>query len=442
MIIAKTAQGKDIELLPHMANRHCLISGATGSGKTITMRRMIEQFSRIGVPCFVSDIKGELSGMISHNPVTFWDLYGELGHPIRTTVQHLGDLLLSRLLDLNRVQTGIMTLLYKVCKDNNMYLLDLQDVKATLKYLADNSYDFKLNYGNITYSSVGAIQREILSLQEQGVNQFFNQPAFDLQHFFQVNEQGHGAINILQADTLIKAPKLYCTFLLWLLSELYERLPEVGDLDKPKFIFFFDEAHLLFKDCPKILLNKIEQIVRLIRSKAVGIYFVTQSALDIPESILGQLGNRVQHALRAFTPQDKKAVKVISETFRENPSFKTDRAIMELKTGEALISFLQTDGDPSIVEKVKVLLPESQLEPLSEEIIKEAVKLSGLYGIYENEEPRIPEEIIKIGQHKHGPGKVMETFGRGVIRSMGNRVGNQIMRGVFNTFLRGKGGLG
>lgn len=443
MIIANTPQGQALTLLPALSNRHGLITGATGTGKTVTLRRMAEQFSRLGVPVFIPDIKSELSGLATANPVLFFDLYGELGHPIRTTISQLGDLLLSRLLDLNKVQTGIITLLFKVCEDNRLEQYDLTDVKKGLTYLADNAFDFKREYGNITYSSVGAIQRELLGLQKQGVNQFFDKPVFDIQHLFQINEKEQGIINILQADTLIKSPKLYITFLLWLLSELYERLPEVGDLDKPKFVFFFDEAHLLFKDCPSVLLNKIEQIIRLIRSKAVGVYFVTQSALDIPESVLGQLGNRVQHALRAFTPKEGKAVKAIAETFRPNPTFKISKAIMELKTGEALISFLGEDGDPQVVERGKVILPESQLKPLEEKQIKNIVRQSNLYGIYESNTIK-QETIIKIGEHDNrGVSRVVENFGRGVVRSMGNRFGNQIMRGIFNSFSKGtRGGLG
>jgi uncharacterized protein len=441
MIIANTAQGQALNLLPQLANRHGLITGATGSGKTVTLRRMVEQFSRLGIPCFIPDIKMELSGLATANPVVFYDLYGELGQPIRTTVQNLGDLLLSRLLDLNKVQSGIITLLFKVCEDNNLYNLDLFSIKKGLTYLADNAFDFKREYGNITYSSVGAIQREILGLQKQGVNQLFNKPVFDIQELFRINEQKQGVINILQADTLIKSPKLYITFLLWLLSELYERLPEVGDLDKPKFVFFFDEAHLLFKDCPAVLLNKIEQIIRLIRSKGVGVYFVTQSALDIPESVLGQLGNRVQHALRAFTPRDRKTVKAIAETFRDNPAFKTSKAITELKTGEALISFLQEDGDPGMVERGKVVLPESDLKPLEESQIREIVRSYN----YTPDEVIKEETIIKIGENnnRRGVSRMVETFGRGVVRSMGNRFGNQVVRGIFNSFSKGtRGGLG
>jgi len=358
----------------------------------------------------------------------------------------MGDLLLSRLLDLNKVQSGIMTLLFKVAEDNSdkFQMKYLASVKLLLKYLADNAFEFKREYGNITYSSIGAIQREILGLQKQGVDQFFNTPVFDVEHLFQVNDKNQGVINILQADTLIKSPKLYITFLLWLLSELYERLPEVGDLDKPKFVFFFDEAHLLFTDCPKILLNKIEQTIRLIRSKGVGIYFVSQSAMDIPDTVLRQLGNRVQHALRAFTPRDRKAVKAIGETFRDNPKFKTAKAITELKTGEALISFLGEDGDPNIVEIGKVILPESELKPLDDSDIREIVMHSNLYGIYEREGTRPEETVIRIGENNNrGVSRMAEDLGRGMVRSMGNRLGNQVMRGIFNTFQRGvRGGLG
>lgn len=438
MIIGKT-DTKTIELLPRLANRHGLVAGATGTGKTVTLRLLAEGFSAIGVPCLIPDIKQELSGMSTTNPVEFWDLYGELGHPIRTTCQDLSDLLLARLLDLNRVQTGIMTLLFKVCEDQNVSLLDLTDIKVGLQHLADNAFEFKRDYGNINYSTVGVIQREILSLRKQGVNKLFNTPTFIIDDFFRVDKENKGFINILKANTLINTPKLYTTFLLWLLSEIYEKLPEVGDLEKPKFVFFFDEAHLLFKDCPKILLEKIEMIVRLVRSKGVGVYFITQSALDIPESVLGQLGNRVQHALRAFTPKDRRTVKAVAETFRENPYFKTATAITELKIGEALVSFLQVDGDPSMVEKVKVTKPKSQLAPISEQEIKDMVYESPLYGVYEN--PDIKEEETPLPNS--GFDRQTEELGRTLMRKVGNQASNYIIRGLFNTFLRGtRGGLG
>ncbi len=449
-----------------MANRHGLITGATGSGKTVTLRVIAENFSKLGVPVFMADVKGDLSGIIkpggnnnkikdrvellglknfsySGYPTLFFDLYGEYGHPIQTTCTQLGSLLLSRLMDLNRVQTGIMTLMYRINKDNDKYCMNLLDVKMMLRYVADNSYEFKTQYGNITYSSVWAIQREILCLQEQGVDLFFNEPIFDISHFFHQDDRNYGCINILQADTLIKAPKLYTTFLLWLLSELYEKLPEVGDLDKPKFVFFFDEAHLLFKDIPKILLEKLEQIVKLIRSKGVGVYFITQTALDIPRGVLGQLGNRVQHALRAFTPEDEKAVVKIAKTFRRNRNFDTAEAIMELKVGEALVSFLQEDGDPAPVERVLILPPESDLTPLSKGEISEVVHNSPIYGIYDHriieEEPKV---LLEEGGSKDG-NKLFHDLGRGLVRGLGSRVGNQILRGVFNTFFSGfRGGLG
>lgn len=432
MLLGRT-DTKDIIFNPQLANRHGLISGATGTGKTVTLRLLAERFSSIGVPCLIPDIKGELSGMSTTNPVTFWDLYSELGHPIRTTCHDLGDLLLARLLDLNRVQTGIMTLLFKVCEDKQLYLMDLTDIKAGLQHLADNAFEFKRDYGNITYSTVGVIQREILSLRKQGVNQLFNTPTFLIEDLFR-----DGVINILQANSLIKSPRLYTTFLLWLLSEIYEKLPEVGDLEKPKFIFFFDEAHLLFRDCPKALLEKIELIVRLVRSKGVGVYFVTQSPLDIPERVLGQLGNRIQHALRAFTPKDRRTVKVVAETYRENPNFNTFKTLMNLKIGEALVSLLQEDGDPGIVERVKIIKPNSQLTTLSDQEIKNKVYESIFYGVYEN--PDFKEEDTP---QEGGFDRTMEQTGRRLMRKAGNIAANYAIRGFFNTFFRGiRGGLG
>lgn len=437
MIIAKTDKNKDLVLLPQLANRHGLITGATGTGKTVTLRKMIEEFSKLGIPVFVSDVKGELSGLNSHFSVQFFDLWGDIGCPIQTTISQLGDLLLARMLDLNKVQTGIITLMFKICDDNNFILKDLNCVKQTLIYLADHAYDFKREFGNITYSSVGAIQREVLSAEKQGVNQFFDANVFDIYNLFRKDDKNQGVINILRADTLIKFPKLYCVFLLWLLSETYEMLPEEGDLEKPKFVFFFDEAHLLFKDCPKILLEKIEQMVRLIRSKGVGVYFATQNPLDVPDSILGQLGNRVQHALRAFTARDRKAIKAIGETYRDNPEFKTSKVIPNLKIGEALISFLQPDGDPSMVEKSKVIMPISNLKPLSDDEVRQLAKKSDLF--YEKGE----KPVYRMKINESGNVGLVETLGRNVVRSLGNRIGHELIRGFFNTFLRGtRGGLG
>ena len=377
----------DLVLLPRMANRHGLIAGATGTGKTVTLRVIAEGFSRIGVPVFMADVKGDLSGLaragaanpkISERldklaidgfqfaayPVAFWDVFGEQGHPVRTTISDMGPLLMARLLNLNETQSGVLAMVFKIADDNGMLLLDLKDLRAMLQHVGDNAAQFKTQYGNVSAASVGAIQRGLLALEEQGGDKFFGEPALDLDDMMQTDSQGRGIINILTADKLINAPKLYATFLLWLLSELFERLPEVGDPEKPKLVFFFDEAHLLFNDAPKVLLEKIEQVVRLIRSKGVGVYFVTQNPLDVPEVVLGQLGNRVQHALRAFTPRDQKAVKAAATTFRQNKNVDVESVITELGVGEALVSFLNDKGQPTPVERALIYPPQSQLPPL------------------------------------------------------------------------------
>ena len=342
-------------LLLRMANRHGLIAGATGTGKTVTLRVIAEQLSQLGVENFHS------AGF----PTVFWDLYGEQGHPVRTTVSDMGPLLLSRLLNLNETQSGVLTLVFKIVDDNGMLLLDSKDLRAMLQFVGDNAAQFKTQYGNVSAASIGAIQRGLLALEEQGGEKFFGEPALDLENLMQTDGAGRGVINILCADKLINAPKLYATFLLWLLSELFERLPEVGDPEKPKLVFFFDEAHLLFNDAPDAWLEKVEQVIRLVRSKGVGVYFVTQNPLDVPDVVLGQLGNRVQHALRAFTPRDQKAVKAAAQTFRQNKNIDVETVITELGVGEALVSFLNEKGQPTIVERALVYPPQSQLPPLT-----------------------------------------------------------------------------
>nr|WP_328799444.1 helicase HerA-like domain-containing protein [Sandaracinobacteroides hominis] len=392
------------------ANRHGLIAGATGTGKTVTLQVLAEGFSKDGVPVFMADVKGDLAGMAmpgsptskTHeafqaratdlgvapltyvdNPVVFWDLFGEQGHPVRTTVSEMGPLLLARLLGLNETQEGVLAIAFKVADDQGMLLLDLKDLKQMLVYCADNAKELATAYGNVTAQSVGAIQRQLLSLESQGGDRFFGEPALAITDLLTVGEDGRGQVNILAADKLMASPKLYATFLLWMLSELFEELPEVGDPDKPKLVFFFDEAHLLFDDAPRALLDKIEQVVRLIRSKGVGVYFITQNPIDIPDDIAGQLGNRVQHALRAFTPRDQKAVKAAATTFRPNPQVNVEREILELKTGEALVSLLMADGAPSPVERVLIRPPCSRCGPLVDGERKVIVTSSPYAGKYE-----------------------------------------------------------
>lgn len=395
-----------ISICGKMANRHGLIAGATGTGKTVTLQVLAETFSQAGVPCFMADMKGDLSGISQTGsmsgfiekrcaefgmdspvfgscPVRFFDVYGEQGHPMRTTVSNMGPQLLSRLLQLNDTQEGILNIVFRIADDRGLLLIDMKDLRSMLDYVSKNAAQYTSTYGNIAPQSVGAIQRAFLTLENQGADKFFAEPSFDIYDLLQC-EQGRGVMNVLAADKLMLNPKLYSTFLLWLLSELYARLPEVGDMDLPKLVFFFDEAHMLFEDTSKALVEKIEQVVRLIRSKGVGVYFVTQSPTDIPEDILGQLGNRVQHALRAFTPKDQKAVKTAAETFRANPAFKTADAIMELGTGEALVSFLDEKGAPSVVERAKILFPLSQIGAVSESQRDMIIKQSRLYGRYDN----------------------------------------------------------
>lgn len=388
-----------------MANRHGLIAGATGTGKTVTLQVMAETFCQAGVPCFMADMKGDLSGISQAGqmsgfiekrkdkfgvpnpefqpcPVRFYDVYGEQGHPIRATVSQMGPQLLSRLLGLNDTQDGVLNIVFRIADERGLLILDLKDLRAMLDYVSKHAKEYTTQYGNISSATVGAIQRSLLQLENQGADKFFGEPSFDIYDLLQT-EGGKGVMSVLAADKLMLQPKLYSTFLLWLLSELYSTLPEVGDMELPKLVFFFDEAHMLFEDTSKALVDKIEQVVRLIRSKGVGIYFVTQNPTDIPESILGQLGNRVQHALRAYTPKDQKAVKTAAETFRPNPAFKTDEAIMGLETGEALVSFLDEKGAPSVVQRAKILFPLSQIGAITPEQRNAIVRASRVYGKYD-----------------------------------------------------------
>jgi DNA helicase HerA-like ATPase len=402
--IAKT-DDRELALLPAMANRHGCITGATGTGKTITLQVLAERFSRIGVPVFMADVKGDLTGIAKPGapsdkmkqrlamlklpepkwegcPVVLWDVWGEQGHPVRATVSDMGPLLLARLLNLNETQEGVLTLVFKIADDNGLLLLDLKDLRAMVQFVGDNAAQFKTQYGNVSAASIGAIQRGLLALEQQGGDRFFGEPMLDIADLMQTVD-GRGVINILAADKLMNNPRLYGTFLLWLLAELFENLPEVGDRDKPKLVFFFDEAHLLFDEAPAALLDKVEQVVRLIRSKGVGVYFVTQNPLDIPEKVLGQLGNRVQHALRAFTPRDQKAVKAVAETMRANPKLDLERAILELGVGEALISLLDAKGAPTVTERAWVLPPSSQIGPITPEERKQLIASSPVAGVYE-----------------------------------------------------------
>ena len=400
------AGSAELALLPALANRHGLVAGATGTGKTVTLQVLAEKFSRIGVPVFMADVKGDFSGISAPGslspkmkdrlaalkldepkwdgcPVVFWDVYGEQGHPVRATISDMGPLLLARLLNLNDTQGGVLTLVFKIADDNGLLLLDLKDLRAMLQYVGDNAAQFKTDYGNVSAASVGAIQRGLLELEHQGAEKFFGEPMLAIDDLMQTDAKGRGVINVLAADRLMQAPKLYSTFLLWLLAELFENLPEVGDLEKPKLVFFFDEAHLLFNDAPKALLEKVEQVVRLIRSKGVGVYFCSQNPLDIPETVLGQLGNRVQHALRAFTPKDQKAVKTAAQTLRANPKVNTEKAIMELGVGEALVSLLDAKGTPGIVERAFILPPASKIGPVPPEERKRLIAASVIAGHYE-----------------------------------------------------------
>lgn len=405
------ANGQDIAILSNFANRHGLIAGATGTGKTVTLQKMAESFANIGVPVFMADVKGDLSGIGAKGELkpklqerltalgvsdwdaakctaVFWDVFGEAGHPVRATISDMGPLLLARLLSLNETQAGVLQIVFKVADDNGLLLLDLKDLRAMAQWVGDNAKTLTTDYGNVSAASIGAIQRGLLTLESQGGDKFFGEPMLNIADLMQTDGEGKGVINILAADKLYNSPKLYATFLLWLLAELFEQLPEAGDLDKPKFVFFFDEAHLLFNDAPAALLEKIEQVVRLIRSKGVGIYFVTQNPLDIPDAVLGQLGNRVQHALRAFTPRDQKAVKTAAETMRAKPGFNAEAAITELGVGEALVSFLDAKGTPGMVERAFVLPPASRIGPMTADERIAAINNSLVYGVYEEVQDR------------------------------------------------------
>lgn len=405
LLIAKN-QDHELAILPALANRHGCITGATGTGKTVTLQVLAQALSDIGVPVFMADVKGDLSGIAKAGapnpklkarldsltlpepawagcPVAFWDVYGEKGHPVRATISDLGPLLLARMLNLNETQEGVLQLVFKIADDHGLLLLDTKDLRAMLQAVGDSAADYRTEYGNISAASVGAIQRGLINIEQQGGDRFFGEPMLNIDDLMQTDADGRGVVNILAADKLLNAPKLYSTFLLWLLSELFEHLPEVGDPDQPKLAFFFDEAHLLFDEAPKPLLQKIEQVVRLVRSKGVGVYFVTQNPLDIPDSVLGQLGNRVQHALRAYTPRDQKAVQAAAETFRANPALDTAQAIMELGVGEALVSFLDEKGRPNMVERAFILAPASQIGPITDAERAAIIANSVLAGVYE-----------------------------------------------------------
>jgi DNA helicase HerA-like ATPase len=482
------AQGTSpLYLLPQMANRHGLVAGATGTGKTVTLQVMAEAFSRIGVPVFAADIKGDLSGISQAGtdnpkiadrvkklkitdfsfagcPVTCWDVFGQQGHPIRATISEMGPLLLGRLLNLNDTQDGVLNLVFKIADDNHLLLLDLKDLQSMLQYVGDHAKDFQTQYGNISAASVGAIQRGLLALQQQGAEKFFGETALNLDDLLQTDSQGHGIVNILAADKLYQSPKVYATFLLWLLTSLYEHLPEVGDPEKPKLVFFFDEAHLLFSDLPRIIEDKVVQVVRLIRSKGVGVFFVTQNPLDIPETVLGQLSNRVQHALRAFTPQDQKAVKAAADTFRTNPTVDVAKAITELAVGEALVSFLEEKGTPGMVERALVCPPRSQIGPITPEQRQQLIKNSVVAGVYETAVDR--ESAFEVLRARDGqsatataaPGQapasppwytqipgmsggsrrgdsLPEAMAKSAVRAMGSSLGRQIVRGVLGSLL-------
>ena len=493
----------ECHLLPGLANRHGLITGATGTGKTVTLQTLAENFSRIGVPVFMADVKGDLTGASQPGkigeklaavlkerglpmptplacPTTLWDVFGEQGHPVRATVSDMGPLLLGRMLNLNETQLGVLNLVFKIADDNGMLLLDLKDLRAMLQYVGDNAKEFTTEYGNVSAASVGAIQRGLLQIESQGGEQFFGEPMLDIQDFMQTVD-GHGVVNILAADKLMNSPRLYATFLLWMLSELFEQLPEIGDPEKPKLVFFFDEAHLLFNEAPKVLVERIELVVRLVRSKGVGAYFVTQNPLDIPDSVLAQLGNRVQHALRAFTPRDQKAVKATATTMRQKPGLDIETAITELAVGEALVSFLDAKGRPSVTERVFVLPPGSQLGPITPEQRKALMAGSLVTGVYEKLVDResayeklrgraaeaSEQASATAGNGKGAKGEaadegggllgglndvlfgstgprggkregLAQTMAKSAVRTMGTTIGREILRGVLGSVFGGR----
>jgi DNA helicase HerA-like ATPase len=487
----------DLVMLPQLANRHGLITGATGTGKTVTLQVLAESFSRIGTPVFMADVKGDLTGIsqpgkvspkflerqkmtgiptpqFDGSPVILWDVLGKQGHPVRATISDMGPFLLGRLLGLNDTQEGVLNLVFKIADDNGLLLLDIKDLRSMLQFVSENAKQFITSYGNISSASVGAIQRALLVLEEQGADSFFGEPMLNIDHLIQTNSNGRGVINILAAGQLMNSPKLYATFLLWLLSELFENLPEAGDLDKPKIVFFFDEAHLLFSDAPKSLIQKVEQVVRLIRSKGVGIYFVTQNPLDVPDTVLGQLGNRVQHALRAFSPRDQKAVKVAAQTMRPNPGLDIEVAITELAVGEALVSFLDNKGTPSPTCRAWIYPPSSQFGPATPEQCKALIEDSLVAGVYEKVVDRESAfEMLKARTEKavlfersapsaakedarsialDGLGDLLfggmggagpkrqsfaETMLKSAARTMGSQVGRHLMRGILGSLLGG-----
>jgi DNA helicase HerA-like ATPase len=499
LLIAKHAS-IECHLLPGLANRHGLITGATGTGKTVTLQTLAENFSRIGVPVFMADVKGDLTGMSQTGhipekmaavlkdrgleqpttqacPVTLWDVFGEQGHPVRATVSDMGPLLLGRMLNLNETQLGVLNLVFKIADDNGLLLLDLKDLRAMLQYVGDNAKEFTTEYGNISAASVGAIQRGLLQIEQQGGDRFFGEPMLDIQDFMQTDTNGHGVVNILAADKLMNSPRLYATFLLWMLSELFETLPEIGDPEKPKLVFFFDEAHLLFNEAPKVLIERIELVVRLVRSKGVGVYFVTQNPLDIPDSVLAQLGNRVQHALRAFTPRDQKAVKATATTMRQKPGLDIETAITELAVGEALVSFLDAKGRPSVTERVYVLPPGSQIGPITPQQRQALMASSLVAGVYEKVVDResayeklkgraeqmaaqapangkgaatAPQEEggllgglndVLFGSTGPRGGRrdgLAQTMAKSAVRTMGTTLGREILRGVMGSIFGGR----
>jgi DNA helicase HerA-like ATPase len=501
MLIARHGD-TDLCLLPALANRHGLITGATGTGKTVTLQVMAERFAAIGVPVFMADVKGDLTGVAQPGamspklkerlerlglpepafgamPATLWDVFGEKGHPLRATVSDLGPMLLARMLSLNETQEGVMNLVFKIADDNGLLLLDAKDLRAMLQHVGENAKQFTTEYGNISAASVGAIQRGLLQLEQQGADRFFGEPMLNFDDLLQTDAKGRGVINILAADKLLNAPRLYASFLLWMLSELFEKLPEVGDRDKPKLVFFFDEAHLLFAEAPRALLEKVEQVVRLVRSKGVGVYFVTQNPLDIPDTVLGQLGNRVQHALRAFTPRDQKAVKAAAQTMRANPSFDAEAAISELGVGEALVSFLDEKGRPTMVERAFIVPPGSRIGPVTDEERQVLMKTSVVAGIYDTAEDResayehlrgraaggaaatpgsggaaaggpagapaaeagwgdtIRDSLGGLLQSSGRKDSVLEAMAKSAARSMGSTAGREIIRGVLGSLLGG-----
>lgn len=501
LLIAKNAQ-QDLTLLPALVNRHGCITGATGTGKTVTLQVIAQALSDSGVPVFMADVKGDLGGLgkagapsdklrqrlatlgidepkWAATPVTFWDVYGEQGHPVRATISDMGPLLLARMLNLNDTQQGVLQLVFKIADDNGLLLLDLKDLRAMLQHVGDNAASFQTEYGNISAASIGAIQRGLIGIGEQGGEQFFGEPMLNIDDLIQTDGNGKGVVNILAADKLMNAPRLYSTFLLWMLSELFEHLPEVGDLEKPKLVFFFDEAHLLFSEAPKPLLQKIEQVVRLIRSKGVGVFFVTQNPLDIPDTVLGQLGNRVQHALRAYTPRDLKAVQAAADTFRANPALNTAQIISELGVGEALVSFLDEKGRPNIVERAFILPPASQIGPLTDDERKQLMATSIVAGVYEAAVDResayeklkgraasVPAPAAKGGAEAGadsssdsgggsgtswgsilggllggGSGRkdsVVQAVVKSAARTIGSQVGRELIRGVLGSLLKKK----